>query len=163
MKISGIIITLLSSFFFSGQVSRFYNRRCTYVKTLLFIITDIRHRISYSPEDIFSLCGTYSEEKYFPFDKVFSECADGGDALLSALRNGLDRIYELDDEVKDVVFTAFDGLTHSSLSGAVGHITLCEERLKDICEKSETEKMTKGKMYEKLVMLFGIFITVILI
>ncbi len=162
MKICGMVLIMLSSAVSAGQVSGYNRRRISYLRTLMSIINDITSRISYAPEDVFSVCSGYAAERFYPFCEVFGECAVSGDELIDTMKKGFSRIRELEDEAAEAVISAFEGIISSSLNGAVGQLSLCEKRLGNIYENILEDCRTKGKMYEKLCILGGVFICVLL-
>ncbi|MBR6800464.1 MAG: stage III sporulation protein AB [Eubacteriaceae bacterium] len=163
MKTLGMILIMIASYVMSGQVASHYSNKMKYSSMLLYIITDIRSRIEYAPVDIYFIFGNYSNEKYHPFDNIFAACCESGDYFMDVLGKGLSDIREISDETSEIILSAFDILSRSGREGAGNHLKLCEKRLKDEVERIRTESDIKGKMYEKLALLMGVFVCILFV
>ncbi len=160
MKIVGISFIMLSSVILSKEISGFYARKTKYLTTLRGIIADILSVITFAPKDIYFLLKSYSHERFYPFDGMFSECAENCGEIEKVMKRHLSDIREIDGEISSMLITSFEELTTSSREGAIAHLELLSERLGEMCRKEQGECDKKGKMYSVLSVVFGLTVCV---
>lgn len=170
IKIMGVIIIYMSFFIAGHFVKRLYLQRAEYMHEILHIVNCTKSRLrnsSFSLSELLYYASNDSSEEIRGFLKGVAIRIDTESTPLETIWKQEAQNYGLTDfwGKKNLVFFSmfFSALSEPIKDTVIEKITILEDDIKTAYESALKATREKGEMYAKLVRLFGLLFSVIII
>lgn len=165
LKFAGIVVIILSASFAGCYFSSALKNRLVMLKKLDYMLEEIILLLRYRSATVYEIAETLAADGRFSEFEFLKSVSEGDKPFREGWREAVFACNIPDMKKSDIELIADIGgrLGSSDLEGQLGTVMLQREELRSAIRSAEEDCAKKAKLYRSLGVLFGAFVSIMLI